>query len=76
LCDVEDRHVLETALAGYASALVTMNLKDFSSSNTRIIEPECHLIYIAPHHSFHIISPFLMMDWIRSGQIPKTCEWI
>jgi predicted nucleic acid-binding protein len=76
LRDVEDRHVLETALAGYASALVTMNLKDFSSSNTRIIDPERHLIYNAPHYSFHIINPFLMMDWIRSGKIPKTSDWV
>jgi hypothetical protein len=76
LRDVEDRHVLETALAGHASALVTKNFRDFVSSDTKIIRSDFHLIYVAPYRSFHIVDPSLMMNWIRCGQIPETDIWV
>lgn len=70
LSDTEDAHVLETALAGRATVLVTANFKDFISNDTRTILPGRHLIYAAPAHVFHITHPYLMMDWLRVGQIP------
>ena len=68
--DEEDAHVLETALAGKADVLVTVNFKDFISNDTRIIQPARHLIYTAPNHTFHIVHPDLMMEWLRQGNIP------
>lgn len=71
LQDREDAHVLETALAGRANLLVTANFKDFRSNDTQILIPERHGIYIAPHYRFHIVHPYLMMDWLKLGQIPR-----
>lgn len=78
LQDSEDAHVLETALAGRATVLVTANFKDFISNDTRIILPQqhanhsapAHAIYFAPAHTFHIANASQMMSWIQSGQIP------
>lgn len=72
LRDVEDRHVLETALAGNASVLVTKNLKDFLSKDTHIIEVEKHLIYSNSGKSLHIVHPYLMTEWIRTDNIPNV----
>ncbi|ACK73734.1 conserved hypothetical protein (plasmid) [Gloeothece citriformis PCC 7424] len=68
--DIEDAHVLETALAGRAEILVTANFKDFMSNDTQLIIPQRHAIHIAPNHRFHIVHPYLMIDWINQGQIP------
>lgn len=72
LRDIEDRHVLETALAGDASVLVTKNLKDFLSKDTHIIEVEKHLIYSNSGTSLHIVHPYLMTEWIRQNNIPNV----
>ncbi|MHC5854301.1 PIN domain-containing protein [Nostoc sp.] len=70
LQDSEDAHVLETALAGRATVLVTNNFKDFISNDTRIIVPQQHAIHFAPAHAFHIANASQMMHWIRTGHIP------
>ncbi len=70
LRDQEDAHVLETALAGRANLLVTANFRDFRAKDTRILIPERHGIYVAPSHRFEIVHPYLMMEWLKSGQIP------
>jgi len=70
LRDAEDAHVLETAFAGRANVLVTANFRDFRSKDTWILIPERHGIYLAPSHNFHIVHPYLMMEWLKSGQIP------
>lgn len=72
ISDQEDAHVLETAIAGKANILVTVNFKDFISNDTRIIQPDRHLIYTIPNHAFHIIHPDLMMEWLRQGIIPDV----
>ncbi len=72
LSDTEDAHVLETALAGRATVLVTAKFKDFISNDTLIIIPEQHALHTAPVHVFHIAHPYLMMDWLRAGQIPES----
>ena len=71
LSDTEDAHVLETALAGQASVLVTANFKDFISNDTRIIVVGRHAIHTAPAHVLHIAHPYYMMDWLRAGHIPE-----
>jgi predicted nucleic acid-binding protein len=71
LQDSEDAHVLETALAGRATVLVTANFEDFISKDTNIIVPRRHAIHFFPAHAFHIAHPYLMMEWIRAGQIPS-----
>jgi PIN domain len=78
LQDSEDAHVLETALAGRATVIVTANFKDFISKDTRIIVPQehhnhsapAHAIHSTPSHVLHIANTSQMMSWIRSGQIP------
>jgi predicted nucleic acid-binding protein len=78
LQDSEDAHVLETAVAGRATVLVTANFKDFESKDTRIILPRqhanhsapAHAIYFAPAHTFHIVNTSQMMLWLQSEQIP------
>ena len=69
--DTEDAHVLETAIAGRANVLVTANFKDFLCDDTQLIIPQRHAIHIAPNHCFHIVHPYLMMDWLHQGQMPE-----
>ena len=69
LNDLEDAHVLETAIAGRADILVTANFKDFVNNDSRIIVPERHLFYFSPAHQFQIVHPYLMMDWLNTGTI-------
>lgn len=72
LKDQEDAHVLETALAGRASVLVTSNFKDFICDSTfnqvSIIEPNKQAIYRTPKHAFCIVQPQIMMQWVRSDR--------
>ncbi len=72
LSDSEDAHVLETALAGRASVLVTANFKDFISNDTRLVVLQRHAIYTAPANVLHIAHPFEMMKWLQDGQIPGS----
>lgn len=71
LRDTEDAHVLETTVAGRATVLVTANFRDFVSNDTYIIVPQRHAIHVSPAHRFPIVHPYLMMDWLRAGQIPE-----
>ena len=71
LRDVEDLHVLETTIAGKADFLVTANFKDFIERDTQIEIPNRHSIYRSPAHSVHIVHPYLMVEWLRSGTIPN-----
>ena len=70
LFDDEDRHVLETALAGRASLLITANFKDFLVKDVDFILPNQHAIYRSPIHSFHIVHPYLAIRWLNEGLIP------
>jgi predicted nucleic acid-binding protein len=72
--DIEDAHVLETAIAGKANVLVTANFKDFLGNDTQLIITQHHAIHIAPNHRFHIVHPYLMMDWLHQGQMPELVE--
>ncbi|HHP7232405.1 MAG TPA: PIN domain-containing protein [Xenococcaceae cyanobacterium] len=72
LDDVEDAHVLETAIAGRADILVTANFKDFIANDSRIIVPERHLFYFSPAHQVQIVHPYLIMDWLNTATIPDV----
>jgi predicted nucleic acid-binding protein len=72
LNDVEDAHVLETAIAGRADILVTANFKDFIATDSQIVVPERHLFYFSPAHQVQIVHPYLMMDWLNTGTIPDV----
>ncbi|WP_373545611.1 putative toxin-antitoxin system toxin component, PIN family [Chamaesiphon sp.] len=70
--DTEDAHVLETAIAGRADFLVTANFKDFIvNRDTKIEIPDRHAIYYSSAHSLQIVHPYLMLEWIRGGDMPK-----
>ena len=70
--DTEDAHVLETAIAGKVHLLLTANFKDFISEDTEVVIPDRHAVYQSPDDRvFQIVHPYLMMDWLRSGQIPN-----
>jgi predicted nucleic acid-binding protein len=71
LRDEEDRHVLETSLAGKADILVTANFADFLVKDVQIIQNNQHAIYFSPEHKFHIVHPFLMIKWLNQGYIPN-----
>ena len=66
LQDEEDRHVLETALAGKADVLITANFRDFLGKETQTLTAERHYRYVAVDHSLDIVHPYLMMEWIRT----------
>jgi predicted nucleic acid-binding protein len=71
LRDAEDAHVLKTAIAGRANILITANFKDFVSKDAQVVIPSRHAVYRSPNdHTFPIVHPYLMMDWMQSGQIP------
>ena len=76
LQDTEDAHVLETALAGRADILVTANFQDFISKDTQISIPQRYGIHVAPSHVFHIVHPYLMMDWLNKGKIPSLENYL
>jgi predicted nucleic acid-binding protein len=72
LRDIEDAHVLETAIAGRADFLVTANFKDFIvNRDTKIEIPDRHAIYYSSAHNLQVVHPYLMVEWLRSGKLPK-----
>jgi predicted nucleic acid-binding protein len=72
LRDLEDAHVLETAIAGKADFLVTANFKDFIvNRDTKIEIPGRHAIYYSSAHHLQIVHPYLMVEWLKSGELPK-----
>lgn len=75
LTDEEDRHVLETAIAGKATVLITANFRDFLLKEVETIVSERHYIYRSPVHCLHIVHPFLMVNWLERGQVPNTNQY-
>jgi predicted nucleic acid-binding protein len=72
LRDIEDAHVLETAIAGRADFLVTANFKDFIvDQDTKIEIPDRHAVYYSSAHSLQIVHPYLILEWIKRGDLPK-----
>ncbi|NEN91983.1 MAG: PIN domain-containing protein [Okeania sp. SIO3H1] len=73
--DWDDRHVLETAVAGGATALVTGNFRDFMVKDLRVIIPQRHGIYRSGDRSFHLVHPYLMINWINGGEVPPVSDF-
>jgi hypothetical protein len=72
--DVEDRHVLEVAVAGDADVLVTANIADFDmdciertgdGSRARIYRPPGRRPLVIAH-------PDQVRDWLRDGVVPTA----
>jgi predicted nucleic acid-binding protein len=70
LRDTEDGHVLETAIAGRADFLITANFKDFITKNTAVVALDRYAIHQSPDGTVHIVHPYLMMEWLRTGKLP------
>lgn len=69
--DVEDRGVLEVAVAGRAHLLVTSNLQDFVIGPSRAsFMSEDVLAYDRPHGYLIITTPGIAARWLRSGMFP------
>ena len=74
LRDPEDGHVLETAIAGRADFLITANFKDFITQKTALVTPDRYAIHHSPDCTVHIVHPYLMMEWLRTGKIPNVSK--
>jgi hypothetical protein len=76
LRDAEDGHILETAKAahpesaGRADFLITANFKDFITKNTAVVALDRYATHQSPDCTVHIVYPYLMMEWLRTGKLP------
>ncbi len=68
LRDAEDAHVLETAIAGNASLLVTRNFKDFLQEMEVIQNGEVGRIKQAGREII-VVQPTIAARWFREGKI-------
>ena len=41
------------------------------NKDIELIIPERHSIYNSPIHEFHIVHPYLMINWLNQGNIPE-----
>jgi len=69
LRDIEDRHVLETALAGKADVLVTSNFDDFLPPRSVVVERGELAIVRRDGHQVIIAHPRQMRRWLNAGAI-------
>jgi predicted nucleic acid-binding protein len=74
LRDTEDGHVLETATSGRADFLITANFKDFITKKTVVVTPARYAIHQSPDCIVHIVHPYLMMEWLRTGKLPNVSK--
>ncbi len=72
--DEEDRHVLETAVAGGADVLATANLADFTMDDVEWVGDGSRIrIYTPPSRAPLVIAhPDHVAGWLRSGRIPTA----
>jgi hypothetical protein len=63
-------------IAGQADLITTANFKDFISKDIEVVIPGKHAVYRGPNHGFQIIHPYLMMDLLRSGEIPAVVRMV
>ena len=70
LDDLEDRHVLETALAGGADMLVTHNLKDFSGQDVRMLIPDRYHGAETAAGKLVIAHTYDAAAWLRGEDLP------
>lgn len=73
LTDPEDRHVLETALAGRATVLATADIGGFRTRHATELVRGRHLVVKgSAGQRMHIAHPALAATWLRTGSIPKS----
>jgi hypothetical protein len=70
--DREDRHVLETALAGRAAWLVTANLGDFAAPGDRVVTEGQLVVRHGPLRELQLMHPFLAAAWLRRPWPPPA----
>ena len=70
LRDVEDAHVLETAIAGKARLIATANFQDFMMYGNRIVEPGRIAVAVRTERDVVIALPSIVAGWMRAGEIP------
>ncbi|MDR7117719.1 hypothetical protein J2X41_003635 [Caulobacter sp. BE254] len=74
LDDEEDRHVLETALAGGADMLVTQNLKDFVGQDTRVLVADRYYGVDAADRRLLIVHTYAAAAWLRGEDLPAAVQ--
>lgn len=75
LDDEEDRHVLETALAGEADLLVTQNLNDFIQGDVdRLDDGRWYGVSRAPRRKLLIAHTYSAAAWLRGEPWPEQVE--
>ncbi|MBX3483563.1 putative toxin-antitoxin system toxin component, PIN family [Phenylobacterium sp.] len=67
--DREDRHVLETAWAGRADALVTQDFGGFLSADAEVLEDGRLARLSRGGHVLHLAHPFRFAAWLRGEAI-------
>lgn len=72
--DLEDRHVLETALAGRADLLVTHNLKDFLGKDVRVLSPGHWHGAATAEGKLLIAHTYDAAAWLRGEALPTAAE--
>ncbi len=77
LDDEEDRHVLETALAGGADMLVTQNLRDFVSQDARALVADRYYGVEAAGVKLLIVHTYAAAAWLRDEDLPAEVQaWL
>ncbi len=67
--DREDRHGLETAWAGKAKALVTIDFDGFVSADFSVRAPGRSATLTRGGHDLCLVHPFRFASWIRGEQV-------
>jgi|SRR5579859_599470 len=67
--DLEDRRVLETAIAGRAKALVTIDFDGFASADFKAPQVGRLAKLTRAGHDLYLVHPFLFAAWIRGEKI-------
>ncbi len=67
--DREDRHVLETAWAGEAEALVTIDFGGFVSADSQVLTPGRLAKLALGDRGLHIVHPFPFAAWLRGEAV-------
>ena len=77
LDDEEDRHVLETALAGGADMLVTQNLSDFVRQDARVLVADRYYGLEAAGGKLLIVHTYAAAAWLRGEDLPAEVQvWL
>ena len=70
--DDEDGRVLDTAIAGRAHILATLNFEDFQSPDAAVIKPGRMQVYRAAHHRVAIVHADTCAEVLRTGTLPSA----